>query len=232
MNTNMKAIIYHELVDGTSDAMLGMKPKPSLKEGEVLVKINAGGLNRRDVSILQHSQHFGDNIIMGSDGCGSVVAVYDESLKHLIGQEVVLYPQLLHSEYDANREVDDGTLGVPVDGTLAEFIAVDHRAVIPKPAHLTAEQAAALPLAGLTAYRALVSRAMLQKGENILIRGIGSSVSEMAIVIARAVGANVYVSTSNENRLELAKEKLGVKGGVLHNEDGWEKKIDQNSSTI
>ena len=90
------------------------------------------------------------------------------------------------------------------------------------PTHLTIEQAAALPLAGLTAYRALFGRAQLQAGEKVLISGIGGGVALFAMQFAIAAGADVYVSSSSEEKIAHAVQ-MGAKAGVLYTEESWHK---------
>ena len=93
-----------------------------------------------------------------------------------------------------------------------------------KPAHLTAEQAAALPLAGVTAWRALMTRAAMQPAERVLITGIGGGVALFALQFAVAAKAEVYVTSGSEDKIAKAVE-LGAKAGVLYSEDGWRKKL-------
>jgi NADPH:quinone reductase-like Zn-dependent oxidoreductase len=90
------------------------------------------------------------------------------------------------------------------------------------PAHLSFEEAAALPLAGLTAYRALFSRAQLQAGEKVLISGIGGGVALFACQFAIAAGAEVYVTSSAQEKIDKAI-RMGAKGGANYTEEKWAK---------
>ena len=115
-------------------------------------------------------------------------------------------------------------LGMPSDGTYAEYVVVPAENVYIKPEYLSWEEAAALPLAGVTAFRSLMFRGDLKKGENVLIPGIGSGVALFALQIAVAHGANVFVTSSSDEKLEKAKE-LGAKGGVNYRTENWVKEM-------
>jgi len=113
-------------------------------------------------------------------------------------------------------------LGLPRDGTLAEIITVPVVQLAPKPLHLTWTEAAALPLAGLTAYRALFTRAQLKPGEKVLISGIGGGVALFALQFAVAHGAQVYVTSGSDEKIARAIE-LGATGGFNYTHPGWAK---------
>ncbi len=113
-------------------------------------------------------------------------------------------------------------LGLPDDGTYAERVRVPAENLFLKPAALSWEAAAAIPLAGLTAYRAVVTRARVQRGETVLITGIGGGVATFALLIARHLGARVIVTSASDAKLERAGQ-LGAGGGVNYTHDGWAK---------
>jgi NADPH:quinone reductase-like Zn-dependent oxidoreductase len=115
-------------------------------------------------------------------------------------------------------------LGLPRDGTLAEAIQVPVTQLAPKPARLSWEEAAALPLAGVTAYRAVFSRAQLQPREKILITGIGAGTALFALQFAVATGASAFVTSSSPEKLARAQQ-LGAKAGTLYNREGWPKEF-------
>jgi zinc-binding alcohol dehydrogenase/oxidoreductase len=96
-------------------------------------------------------------------------------------------------------------LGMPRDGTFAEYVTVPAENVYPKPARLSVEEAAAIPLAGLTAYRALFTRGALAAGETVLIPGIGGGVQTFALIFAKHAGARTIVTSSSDEKLERAK---------------------------
>lgn len=188
-------------------------PKPVLATGEVLIKMKSAALNRRDEWIREGKYpeiKFG--IILGSDGCGVVEEVYDEINTPWIGQEVVINP---NNNWGEDAEVQSARyhiLGMPSNGTFAEYIKVQVDRIQHKPVHLGHQQAAALPMGGLTSYRALFRKGHLREGQNVLITGFGGGVAQLAFLFALARGANVYVTTSSDEKLEKAI-KLGAKGG-------------------
>src|SRR5690606_8870019 len=115
-------------------------------------------------------------------------------------------------------------LGLPQNGTLAEFVKIRSGNVFPKPAHLTFEVASSLPLVGVTAYRAAVLKARLKEGDNVLIPGIGGGVAVMAMQYCLAMNANVYVTSGAEEKIQTAVS-LGAKGGMNYKDDDWAAKI-------
>jgi NADPH:quinone reductase-like Zn-dependent oxidoreductase len=138
----------------------------------------------------------------------------------VVGQEVILNPALDWGHSDKVQEPRFSILGLPRDGTLAEFVAIPATQLVPKPTHLSWEEAAALPLAGLTAYRAIFSRAAVKPHERILINGIGAGTALFALQFASAVGAVPCVTSSAPWKLERAHE-LGSKAGSLYNLPDW-----------
>jgi zinc-binding alcohol dehydrogenase/oxidoreductase len=115
-------------------------------------------------------------------------------------------------------------LGLPDDGTYAQFIKVPVSNVYPKPDPLSYEEAAAIPLASLTAYRAIVSRAQVQAGETVLVTGIGGGVSTLALLIAKKLGAHVLVTSGSNAKIAHASD-LGADGGANYQTQDWGKEI-------
>lgn len=110
-------------------------------------------------------------------------------------------------------------------GTLAEVVLMEADELEEAPTHLSDAEAAALPLTGLTAWRAFFTKSGNAKpGRNILITGIGGGVALMVLLYGVALGCNMYVSSGSEEKLAKAKE-LGAAGGVNYKEEGWEKKL-------
>ncbi len=189
-------------------------PDPTLKEGEVLVKIKNAALNRRDVWIQQGKY---PNIklpcILGSDGAGIVENVGEDTDKNLIGQEVVINPNINWGENPRYQRKDYRILGMPDNGTFAEYVVVKKDRIFPKPSHLTFPEASALPLAGLTAYRATFTRGNLKPGEKVFINGVGGGVAYFALLFAISVGAEVYISSGSQEKIDKAKS-LGAINGI------------------
>lgn len=172
-----------------------------------VVRLKAAALNRRDYWItlgLYPNLRFPS--VLGSDGCG----VYE-------GEEVVINPSIHWGDDPRFYSDDYYILGMEEYGTFAEQVAVRKKNIYAKPAHLTAEQAAALPLAGLTAYRVLFSRCQVQAGDKVLISGVGGGVALLACQFAIAIGADVYVTSGSEEKIEKAIA-LGAKGGMSYND--------------
>jgi NADPH:quinone reductase-like Zn-dependent oxidoreductase len=104
-------------------------------------------------------------------------------------------------------------------------LVIDASELEEAPKHLTNAEAAAFPLTGLTAWRATVTKSgNCKPGRNILITGIGGGVALMALLFASAAGANVFVTSGSQEKLDKAK-KLGAAGGAIYKEEGWEKKL-------
>ena len=188
--------------------------KPQIAADEILVQLKAAALNHRDVWISK-GLYPGINppVILGSDGAG------------LVGEEaVIINPSINWGEKAAAPGKDYHILGLPTNGTFAEYLAVNKNQIYPKPAYLTWEEAAALPLSGLTAYRAIFTKGQLKKGENVLISGIGGGVALFAFQFALAAGANVFVTSSKEEKIVLA-QKMGAKGGVNYKSENWDKSL-------
>ncbi|MFN0202686.1 MAG: zinc-binding dehydrogenase [Bacteroidia bacterium] len=198
---------------------------PPLQAEEVRVQVKAAALNRRDYWI-QQGQYAGLKypIIVGSDGAGIVTEVGEKVDKNWIGKEVILNPSHDWGENEAVQGKAYRILGLPEHGTLAEYVQITAKYLYPKPAHLSFEETAALPLAALTAFRALFSRAHCQAGDKVLITGVGGGVAAFALQFALAAGAEVYVTSSSPEKIEKAKE-LGAIDGINYKTEGWAKNL-------
>lgn len=196
-------------------------PTPQPAPGQVQVKLHAAALNHRDVWI-QKGQYAGLKfpIILGSDGAGVITAVGKGVDASLLDQEVLINPGRLWGSQPAAQGRDFQILGLPQDGTFAEFVCVDALQVRAKPVHLSFGQAATLPLGGLTAYRATFTRAQLKAGERVLISGVGGGVALLALQMAVAVGAEVWVTSGSEEKIARAVA-LGAKGGISYKTEKW-----------
>jgi NADPH:quinone reductase-like Zn-dependent oxidoreductase len=194
-------------------------PKPTLSPGKALVKMKAVALNRRDDWIREGKYpgiRFG--VTMGSDGAGTVEEVLEEANRDWVGQEVVINPNI---DWGPDPEVQAKNytiLGMPVNGTFAEYIAVDIDRLQHKPLHLDFLQAATLPLGGLTAFRALFRRGALRAGQNVLISGFGGGVAQFAFLFAKAAGANVYITSGSDEKIGRAL-RLGAKGAYNYKKE-------------
>lgn len=199
--------------------------KPVLAPGEVLVKIHAAAFNRRDYWI-QKGQYAGLKFpsIQGSDGAGVVDEIAADVDATWLGKEVVINPSLNWGNNPNTQAKDYIILGMAQDGTFAEYLKINASLLALKPAHLNMQQAAALPLAGLTGYRALVTRAQVKPGQTVLITGVGGGVALFCMQFAIALGCKVYVTSGSNEKLAKAIA-LGAVGGVNYNETDWQKNL-------
>ncbi|SIR99837.1 NADPH:quinone reductase [Peribacillus simplex] len=205
-------------------------PKPSLKE--VVVRLKAAALNRRDLMVV-HGLYPGIKLpsILGSDGAGEVVEVGGEVEDVLIGDEVIINPGLNWGNDTSKKRAGFTVLGNPIDGTFAQYVKVQVENVYSKPSHLSWEEAAALPLAGLTAYRALVTKGKVKNGETVLIPGVGGGVATYLVQFAAALGAEVFVTSSKKEKIEKAK-RFGATGGVQYTSDDWSEELEKLTGGI
>jgi zinc-binding alcohol dehydrogenase/oxidoreductase len=203
----MKALVLKE-----QSFQLEEVENPILQKDQALVKVHFAALNHRD-QWIREGQYAKIQLpaILGSDGCGEVTAVYNDEDKHWIGKEVIINPNINWGNNPAVQSREYQILGMPTHGTLAEYIVVKTDRLHVKPDYLTSEQAAALPLAGVTAYNALFNKGNVKHGMNVLISGVGGGVAQFAFLFTNAVGANVYVTSSKENVIQKCKD-LGAKG--------------------
>jgi len=174
--TTMKAL----LIDAPkADFRLAEVAKPTPREGEISVRIKASGVNPLDTKIRAgNAAHAGHPFpaVLGIDLAGVVEQV---------GPGV--------TEFHRGDEVYGMTGGVGgIQGSLAEFAAVDARLIAPKPQNLSMREAAALPLIAITAWEGLVDRANVRKGQQVLVLGVGGGVGHITVQIAKAAGADVF----------------------------------------
>ncbi|WP_303310664.1 zinc-binding dehydrogenase [Hymenobacter sp. BT730] len=196
-------------------------PTPTAGPGQLLVHLHAAALNHRDVWI-QHGQYAGLRFpcILGSDGAGVVSAVGEGVDPQWLGQKVLINPGHNWGENPRAQGRSFAIVGLPEQGTFAEFLSVPLQYVHPMPQHLSFAQAAALPLAGVTAYRATFTRAGLQAQERVLITGIGGGVALLAMQMAVARGAQVWVTSGSDEKIARAVA-LGAQGGINYKTEGW-----------
>ncbi|QHT71026.1 zinc-binding dehydrogenase [Rhodocytophaga rosea] len=222
----MKAIV----LEGVNQSVaLKEVPTPTPQKGEVQINIKAAALNHRDVWI-QKGKYAGLKYpaILGSDGAGVVTQMGEDVDKQLLGKEVIINPG---HNWGANPEAqrkEFKILGMPDQGTFAEYICVPSQYVFTKPAHLSFEQAAALPLGGLTAYRTLFTRGALQTGQKVLITGIGGGVALIVLKFCLAVGAKVWVTSGSDSKIEKAIS-LGAQAGVNYKAEKWHESLQQQA---
>ncbi len=185
-------------------------PEPKRGAGENTVLLKAAAMNRRDHWIVEgHYPKIRLPVTLGSDGAG----ICD-------GKEVLINPGIGWGVSEAAQSKDFRILGMPDDGTFAQHVVVRKENIFPKPMHLSWEEGAALPLAGVTAYRALFVRGQCRPGQRLLITGIGGGVALTAMQMAISAGLEVYVTSGDNEKLRRATE-LGAAGTANYREPDW-----------
>ncbi|MEZ5050692.1 MAG: zinc-binding dehydrogenase [Saprospiraceae bacterium] len=197
LDESLKRLIWHEF-------------KPKCGENTALVPIRYSALNHRDVWISK-GKYPGIKpfITLGSDG-----------LVEQEGHRKVINPGLHWGNNENFQSSRFEVLGMPSHGTFADAIEIEQSKLHDTPRHLSDEEAAALPLAGLTAYRCLLKRCQLKPKEKVLITGIGGGVASMALQYAIAMDAEVIVTSGSLEKIDKAL-KLGAKAGYNYREEDW-----------
>ena len=192
---------------------------PIASEGEVVVNLKAAALNHRDL-FIQKGLYAGIiyPMVIGSDGAGVLES----------GKEVIICPSLFWGDNPNYQGKNHQILGLPTYGTFAEKIKIPAEYVFSKPKHLSFEQAAAIPLAGLTAYRALFTKCKIKAGDRVLISGIGGGVALFAFQFALSAGCEVWVTSGSEEKIAKAVA-MGAKGGVNYKTESWGKEFNKTT---
>jgi len=191
---------------------------------QVLIRLHNAALNHRDIwTWREQNLSSSEGIILGSDGCGVIEDVGEDADTLLIGSEVIINPSL---DWGNNPIVQGNAfriLGYPDHGTFSDYIAISKKYAFEKPDHLNFAESAAVPLSGLTAYRALFSKARLRAKERVLITGIGGGAALWALQFAVAYQARVYVTSGSEEKINKAKT-LGAIAGFNYKDPEWHQK--------
>jgi zinc-binding alcohol dehydrogenase/oxidoreductase len=219
-----QAVTVHEF--GEPDVLV-MEDRPALHPGigEVVIDLRAAALNRRDLRVIAGGwPGVKVPVVPGSDGAGVVRAVGGGVSGIAEGDEVVILPALDWGDDPSVLGPHFRILGGPDDGTFAEQVRVPAANVFAKPSRFSFEEAAALPLAGLTTWRALFTRGRLRSGETLLVQGAGAGTSTFAVQFARAAGARVFVTSGSAEKIERAIEH-GAEAGFDYNAEGWEQEL-------
>ena len=212
----MKAVLFRS---NNEPLQITEIDRPVPQAGELLISLKYAALNHLDLWIWRE-QILENPVILGSDGSGVVCEVGPNADSQWIGKEVIINPSLNWGD-DENRYLDTyQILGNPTNGTFAHYISISQQYVHEKPVHLTLKEAAALPMACLTAYRAAITKAKLSAGDKVLITGIGGGVALYLLQMAVAMGAEVFVTSSSDEKLQKAVE-LGAKGGYNYKQANW-----------
>ncbi|MFF4253870.1 zinc-binding alcohol dehydrogenase family protein [Streptomyces sp. NPDC001663] len=184
---------------------------PRAGAGDVLVRLTHSSLNFHDVLVRRGDIRTVLPRIIGMDGCGTRLDT---------GERVVISPSLLWGASPKHPGKDWEILGDVRDGTYAELVAVPADNVFLAPRGFSSAETAALPVGGLTAFRALFTRGHLAAGEKVLVLGAGGGVATFLVSLAAAAGAEVFVTSSSVNKILWAKE-IGASDGILYTDSDW-----------
>jgi NADPH:quinone reductase-like Zn-dependent oxidoreductase len=199
---------------GIDSLELVERPAPQPSRGQVLVRICAVSLNYRDLMMVlgKYNPRLALPRIPCSDGAGEVVALGDGVKRVKIGQRVagIFMQDWIEGPPDAAKQ--RGALGGDIDGMLTEYVALDENGLVEIPEHLSWEEAATLPCAGVTAWNAVVHAGRAKSGDTVVIQGTGG-VSIFALQFAKLLGARVLGTSSSDEKLSRA-QKIGLDSGV------------------
>ncbi|MEC7947932.1 MAG: NAD(P)-dependent alcohol dehydrogenase [Myxococcota bacterium] len=204
---------------GTDHLAPSTRPSPVPGPGQILLRMRAASLNYRDLLMIRG--HYNPRqplpLVPCSDGVGEVIGVGPDVTRFSVGDRAC--PIFAQAWLGGPPDVaaSRSTLGGPVDGTLQERMVVHEHAAVRPPTHLSDEEAACLPCAGVTAWRALATEGGIQAGDTVLTLGTGG-VSLFAVQIAKMLGARVVVTSSQDEKLERAIE-LGADHGINYERD-------------
>jgi zinc-binding alcohol dehydrogenase/oxidoreductase len=201
-------------------------PQPEITdEDEVIVKIKCASLNHRDIWIARGKySKIVLPAVLGSDASGIVYEKGNSVVDFKTGDEVVINPNIDWGSNENFQSKNYSILGMPSQGTFAEFVKVKSDRLKLKPEHLSHSEASAIPLAGLTAYRSLFNKGNFTGSENILITGIGGGVAVFILTFAVSCGAKAFVTSGSDEKINKAV-KLGAVAGANYNDDDWGKEI-------
>lgn len=201
-------------------------PQPEPTHGEVLVAVKAVSLNYRDLGMLRHERpgNLPLPLIPCSDGAGEVIAVGEGCTQYKTGNRVVgtFFRDWIDGPFQTEYHKASG--GGSIHGVLCEYISVPEHALLPIPQHLSYEEAATSPVAGVTAWTSLFSRGRLKTGATVLTLGTGG-VSIFALQLSIAAGARVIITSSSDDKLEHARQ-LGAWETVNYKTTpDWDKEV-------
>ena len=211
---------------GYDNLKIAERPDPEPGPGKVVVKVSATSLNYRDHLMITGAYNPRQPLplVPVSDGVGRVEAIGDGVRGLEVGDRVcgIFAQAWLGGKPTAERI--RSTLGGPLDGMLAEKVCLNASGVIAVPEHLTDEQAATLPCAGVTAWNGLVKYDPVTAGQRVLLLGTGG-VSIYGLQLAKALGAEVFITSSSDEKLERARE-LGADHTINYRSDeNWGKTV-------
>lgn len=211
---------------GVENLTLDPVEVPEARAGEVLVRIHAVSLNYRDllVSTGRYNKNQRMPLILCSDGAGEVAAVGAGVSRFKVGDRVASTFFQNWTTGEATRETGPSALGGALDGVFTTYRNLSENGLVHLPDHLSFEDGATLPCAGLTAWNALFEASRVKAGDTVLILGTGG-VSIFALQFASQAGARVIVTSSSDEKLQRARE-LGAHDTINYKDNpDWEKEV-------
>jgi NADPH:quinone reductase-like Zn-dependent oxidoreductase len=194
-------------------------PIPQPNPGQVVIKVHAASLNYRDLMMVKgfYNPKMTLPRIPCSDGAGEIVEVGAEVSDFKIGERVagIFMQRWIDGPPSAAKQ--KAAVGGDVDGMLAEYVVLDATGVVHLPEHLSYEEGATLPCAGVTAWNAVVTAAHTKPGDTVVIQGTGG-VSIFALQFAKMLGARVLGTSGSDEKLDRAR-KLGLDAGLNYQEN-------------
>ncbi|WP_138420390.1 NADP-dependent oxidoreductase [Aquibacillus sediminis] len=211
----MKAIVINEY--GSKEKLKEQEvPTPQIKDNQVLVEVYATSINPIDWKLregyLRQMLDFSFPIILGWDVAGVITEVGRNVTKFKVGDEVFARPD------------------TTANGTYAEYTAVDEDLLAKKPTNISYEQAASIPLAGLTAWQCLVDEVKLKHGEHVLIHAGAGGVGSLAIQFAKHIGAHVATTASEKN--EIYVKELGADQFINYRTQQFEEELEKVDAVV
>ncbi|EIW76597.1 alcohol dehydrogenase protein [Coniophora puteana RWD-64-598 SS2] len=211
--------------DGYRHLKLRDAPLEKPSANEVLIKIHSVSLNYKDL-IVTNSTYKGwkDDVVPVSDAAGEIVLLGAGVVGWTVGERVCAQIAVVEHNGDITPESTASALGAGVDGVLREYACVPVHALVRFPENLSYDEASTLPCAALTAYNALFGLKALKKGDSVLLLGTGG-VSIFGLQLAVAAGATAIITSSSDEKLELAK-RLGAKHTINYNKtESWDEEV-------
>ena len=219
----MKAV-YLDQPGGPDALVYGDLPEPEVEPGEVMLRVHASALNRGDMGARTRGRGGAGPRIMGMDVAGEIVSISPDANTTLqVGDRVLLENRVkCHVCENCVAGLDQyctaqQRIGVDLDGGHAEYITAPAINAYKIPDSMSFAEAAAIPLAGHTAWQCMVVQGQVRSWDDVLIQAAGSGVASMAIQIAKMVGARVITTAGSDWKLEKAKE-WGADEGINYRE--------------
>ena len=223
----MKAYEIKPGAQSLDDLIAVERPEHTARAGEVVIRVRAASLNARDQGIVNGRYRFGaatKPTVPLSDGAGDVISVGSGVTRFKIGDRVMHTFRRGWIDGPYHPDHVGESMGLPLDGMLAEQVLADERDCVRVPDHLSFEEAACLPCAGVTAWHALMEKKPLLPGETVLLIGTGG-VAIFGLQFAKLTGAKAIVISSSDAKLARARE-LGADGVVNYKaHPDWEKEV-------